>query len=65
MKTKDFLNTVCLEIKYKPVRDGIAEELKTHIQDIKEDYINKGIEEQKAEEKAVIQMGNAEEIGKK
>ena len=65
MNVKDFLNTVCQEIKYKPVRDGIAEELKAHIQDIKEDYIDKGIEEQQAEEKAVLQMGNAEEIGKR
>ncbi len=65
MNVKDFLNTVCQEIKYKPVRDGIAEELKEHIQDIKEDYIDKGIEEQQAEEKAVLQMGNAEEIGKR
>lgn len=65
MNVKDFLNTVCQEIKYKPVRNGITEELKAHIQDIKEDYIDKGIEEQQAEEKAVLQMGNAEEIGKR
>lgn len=65
MNVKDFLNTVCQEIKYKPVRDGIAEELKAHIQDIKEDYIDKGIDEQQAEENAVLQMGSAEEIGKR
>lgn len=65
MNIKDFLNTVCQEIKYKPVRNGIAEELKNHIQDIKEDYIDKGIKEQQAENKAVLQMGNAEEIGKR
>lgn len=65
MNVKEFLNTVCQEIKYKPVRNGITEELKAHIQDIKEDYIDKGIEEQQAEEKAVLQMGNAREIGKK
>lgn len=65
MKVKEFLNIVCGEIKYKPVRNGIAEELETHIQDIKEEYMEKGIEEQQAEEKAVLQMGNAEEIGKK
>lgn len=65
MNVKEFLNTVCQEIKYKPVRDGITEELKAHIQDIKEDYIDKGIEEQQAERRAVLQMGNAEEIGKR
>ncbi len=59
-----FLNKVCEEIKYKPARPGIAEELKSHIQEIKEDYINKGIQEREAEEKAVSQMGVAHDIGK-
>ena len=64
MNIREFLNTVCKEIKYKPVRNGIAEELKIHIEDIKEDYMNSGMEEQEAEEKAVAQMGTAEEIGR-
>ena len=66
MDTKDnFLNKVCQEIKYKPARRGIAEELELHIEDIKEDYLKIGIKENEAEEKAVAQMGHAEEIGKK
>lgn len=65
MDIKSFLNTVCQEIKYEPVRKEIAEELELHIQDIKEDYINDGMENSQAEEKAVSQMGEAEEIGKK
>ena len=62
---KSFLNKVCEEIKYKPARKGISEELELHIQEIKEDFINKGIKSDEAEEKAVSQMGIAEEIGKK
>lgn len=62
---KGFLNKVCKEIKYEPARKGISEELEVHIQEIKEDYINNGISEIEAEEKAVKQMGIAEEIGKK
>ena len=65
MDIKHFLDKVCNEIKYKPVRTGISEELKLHIQEIKEDYQNQGMEEKKAEEKAVSQMGEAEEIGRK
>ncbi len=64
MDAKSFLNIVCERIKYKPVRAGISEELEQHINDIKEDYIDKGMEEKQAEEKAVLQMGDAEEIGK-
>ena len=54
---KNFLDKVCGEIKYRPVRKGICEELKSHIQEIKEEYTNKGIPENEAEEKAVFQMG--------
>ena len=65
MDIKNFLKIVCEQIKYAPARKGIAEELENHIQEIKEDYINCGIKEIEAEEKAVAQMGKAEEIGKK
>ena len=65
MDIKNFLDKVCGEIKYRPVRKGICEELKSHIQEIEEEYTNKGIPENEAEEKAVLQMGVPEEIGKK
>ena len=65
MDIKNFLDKVCGEIKYRPVRKGICEELKSHIQEIKEEYTNKGIPENEAEEKAVLQMGAPEEIGRK
>ena len=65
MDIKNFLDKVCGEIKYRPVRKGICEELKSHIQEIKEEYTNKGIPENEAEEKAALQMGVPEEIGKK
>ena len=65
MDIKNFINNVCKEIKYKPVKEGIAEELQLHIQEIKEEYVNNGMQDSVAEEKAVSQMGEAEEIGKK
>lgn len=65
MDIKEFINKVCKEIKYEPVRKGISEELTSHIQDLKEEYLNNGINEQEAEQKAVSQMGIAEDIGKK
>lgn len=65
MDIKSFLNTVCEQIKYKPVRPGISDELEQHIKDVKEEYIAKGMKSNEAEEKAVLQMGNAEDIGKK
>lgn len=65
MQIKEFLYSVCEQIKYKPIRESIAEELKNHIEESKENYIQKGLEEQIAEEKAIKQMGEAQEIGKK
>lgn len=62
---KNFLNTVCNQIKYKPIRESISDELKNHIEEIKEELVSKGMEPKKAEEKAINQMGSAEEIGKK
>ncbi len=65
MTIKEFLDSVCKQIKYKPIRENIAEELKNHIEESKENYIQEGLEEQIAEEKAIEQMGDSEEIGKK
>lgn len=64
MDIKNFLEKVCEQIKYKPIRKDIAEELEEHIQDIKSDYLCKGYSEKEAEEKAISQMGEAEKIGK-
>ena len=65
MQIKEFLYSVCEQIKYKPIRESIAEELKNHIEESKENYRQEGLEEQIAEEKAIKQMGKAQEIGKK
>lgn len=64
LQIKEFLNTVCEQIKYKPIRNSISEELENHIEESKENYIEEGMQEEEAEEKAITQMGNAEEIGK-
>ena len=53
MDIKNFLDTVKNEIKYEPIRENIEEELKSHIEDAKDDLMSKGLEENEAEEKAV------------
>lgn len=65
MQIKEFLNNVCEQIKYKPIRNEIAEELESHIKEAKEGYIEQGIHEEEAEEKAIMQMGKPEKIGNK
>ncbi len=61
----DFINTVLEQIKYKKVHSTIAEELNNHIFEQAQDYIADGMEEEEAFSKAVNQMGNPIEIGKR
>lgn len=65
MQIKEFLENVVIQIKYKPIRNDISEELKSHIEEIKDGYLEEGYAEKEAEEKAISKMGNAEDIGKK
>lgn len=65
MQTKEFLNKVCEQIKYTPIRKEISEELENHIEELKDNYVQEGMKEHKAEEEAIMQMGQAEEIGKR
>ena len=64
LQIKDFIQKVCNEIKYKPIRKEIGQELENHIKEAKEDYINKGESEEIAINKAITNMGDAETIGK-
>lgn len=65
MQIKEYLKSICEQIKYMPIREEISNEIEGHIIDLKQEYINDGIKEDEAEQKAIEQMGNAEEIGKK
>ncbi len=65
MNIKSFLDDVCEQIKYKPAKKEISNELEIHIKELKEDYMNDGMGELEAEEKAVLQMGIAKDIGKR
>lgn len=65
MQIREYLKSICEQIKYKPIREEISNEIEVHIIDLKQEYISDGIKEEDAEQKAIEQMGNAEEIGKK
>ncbi len=64
LQIKEFLDSVCEQIKYKPIRQEISEEIENHIEELKESYIADGLDEKIAEKQAIQQMGNAKEIGK-
>lgn len=64
MKIEEFLSCICEQIKYKPIREEISKEIEDHIEELKENFIEDDIDENTSEEKAIQQMGNAQEIGK-
>jgi len=64
-KIKTFLDNVCIHIKCKAVHSDIREELSQHINDLKDDFIKQGYDEEKALDKAISAMGNYDEIGTK
>lgn len=64
MQIKEFLNCVCEQIKYKPICHQISEEMENHLKESKESFMAQGLNELEAEQEAIKQMGNAEEIGK-
>lgn len=62
-ESEEFLDIICNEIKYKPVRKSISDEIKNHIEEAKEEYILDGLGEDIAEQKAILNMGNPIDIG--
>lgn len=62
-EVSNFLHTVTEEIKYSKVHKIISQELESHIEDLKDDFIKEGMEENKAYTKALECMGNPINIG--
>lgn len=59
-----FIHKVLAEVHYKKVHKSIEAELMDHIESLKYAYIEEGLEENKAYEKAIEQMGEATAIGR-
>lgn len=60
-----FLNTVLQQIKYRKIHPEISAELNSHIDELIEQYVSSGMDQDKAEEKAIRQMGDPVIIGAK
>ncbi len=61
--TEKYIKSVIEQIRSKKARDNIADELLNHINEQKQDYIDCGMEEKEAEEKAIIDMGDPIDVG--
>lgn len=59
-----FLNEVTEQIKSKEAKKYVADELGYHVQEAKKLWMEKGLPEAEAEEKAIEQMGSPVKLGK-
>lgn len=64
-KVKEFLDDVCIHINCKTIHKDVREELSEHINELKEENISNGCDEEKALDLAISAMGNTDEIGTK
>lgn len=63
MRIEEYLNTVTEQMRCKKAREGVAEELRTHILCQAQEYEKFGLSEETALEKAVQGMGDPVETG--
>ncbi len=63
MNVKEYLDTVCEQIRFQKAHDSIKKELQDHITDQADALMQEGIEQQKAFELAVKEMGDPVLVG--
>lgn len=63
MDQKEFINKVTEQVRYQKARQGIEQELLSHIEDQKEAFMLNGMDEAEASQRAVQEMGDPVEIG--
>ena len=63
MNTDEYINTLTEQIRCKKARHAVAEEIRAHIEDQKQEYLCEGADEAEAEEMAVKEMGDPIEAG--
>jgi len=64
-KVNDFIKQILEQIKYKKIHSYIQYEIQDHIEMLKDEYIQNGLNEEDAYNKAILQMGDAQTIGAK
>lgn len=63
IKIKQYLETICDQIRYKKIHIDICEEIENHITDQKEAFKTQGIDDETATLKAIEQMGDPVIVG--
>lgn len=64
MKIDEYLENVCRQIKYQPIKNSLSEELRCHMEEEVDNYTDTGMENELAENKVIENMGDAQRLGK-
>lgn len=64
MRTDEYLDRVCSQVRWKETRNPVREEMKAHILQRVDEYVAASDTRESAEEKAVANMGDAERTGR-
>ena len=62
-RVNEYLKSVCAEVRWRQAHDAVKSELAAHIEDQAEAFMQKGMERDAAEEKAIESMGDPAETG--
>jgi len=63
-KIDAYINKICSHVRYKQAHNEIRDEFLDHLQEKTEEMVADGMEEKEAIEKSLLEMGDAEVIGK-
>jgi len=63
-KINEYIDYVCSYVKYNEAHKEIKQELSSHIEDIVDEYAEKGMLQEESVTKAVERMGDGEAVGK-
>ena len=62
-RLEEYLGTVRELVRWKRARDGATQELRTHLLDQRDAYLEQGMDEEAAARESVRQMGDPVEVG--
>ena len=62
-RLEEYLGTVRDQVRWKRARDGVTQELRTHLLDQRDAYLEQGMDEEAAIKESVRQMGDPVEVG--
>lgn len=62
-KIKEYLKTVCEQIRWKKAHEIISEEIEDHIVDQKEAFLAEGLSDEEATNRAILEMGDPVIVG--